>query len=138
MRAQLLFVLVLSILPAAVVHAGCTAPVAVADSADNYGATLVVDVLVNDRDADGDALQVDVTGGTCTGDTIVVSGGLLRIEPANHLPRACVINYRITDTTGRSASSQVQLLPVFLGPIFEDGFESGSTTAWSLTCTTSC
>lgn len=46
-----------SLLPAAVAGAGCNAPAAVADSADNYGASLVVDVLANDRDADGDALE---------------------------------------------------------------------------------
>jgi len=138
MRVQLLFVLILSLLPVATVRAGCTAPVAVADSVDNYGGTLVVDVLVNDRDADGDALVVEVTGNTCTGDSIEVLGGILRIEPAGHVPRACAINYRITDTTGRSASAQVQLVPVNLGTIFSDGFELGSTTAWSLTCTTSC
>jgi hypothetical protein len=102
-----------------------------------HGATLVVDVLANDHDADGDALTLEVTGNGCTGATIAVSGGLLRIEPGGH-PSTCAIAYRITDATGRSASSQVHLVSVVLGPIFADGFERGSTSAWGLTCTTAC
>jgi hypothetical protein len=128
---------IVSLAPAWAALAGCNDPVAVADTMDNYGATLVVDVLANDRDADGDALDVAVTSNGCIGTTVQVSGGLLRIEPANQAPSTCSIGYRITDTTGRTATSQVNLVAVFL-PIFEDGFETGSPGRWSLVCTSSC
>lgn len=133
------FLILLAILLAAPeLRAGCNMPVAVADTADNYGGTVVVDVLANDSDADGDALAVDITGDTCTDATISVSGSLLRVEPFEHRPVTCSIGYRVTDATGRTSTAQVQLVAATLGPLFADGFEPGSTAAWSLTCTTAC
>jgi hypothetical protein len=54
-----LLVAIVSLASAWAAFAGCNDPVAVADTMDNYGATLVVDALANDRDLDGDALAVD-------------------------------------------------------------------------------
>jgi hypothetical protein len=132
-----LFVAIASLLPAWASHAGCSNPEAVADTVDNYGAALVVDVLANDRDADGDALTVTITSNGCAGAAVQVSGSLLRIEPANQAPSTCSIGYRITDATGRTATSHVNLEAVFL-PIFADGFETGSPVRWSLVCTSAC
>ena len=119
------------------IWAGCQGPVAVDDTAENYGSTLVVDVLANDTDADGEALAVSVLG-TCAGADITVRGGMLQIEPANHQPSSCTFNYRITDESGLSADAQVQVNAQILGPLFADGFEPGSTAAWSLTCIAAC
>jgi len=116
------------------IWAGCSTPVAVADTADNYGATLVVDVLANDLDADGESLSVSLLG-SCPGATIEVRGGMLQIETLNHQPSSCTFNYRVTDESGLTADAQVQLVAQNLGPLFADGFEPGSTAAWSLTCT---
>jgi hypothetical protein len=55
-----LLVVIISLSPTWAAFAGCNDPVAVADNLDNYRATLVVEVLANDRDADGDALAVDL------------------------------------------------------------------------------
>ena len=118
-------------------YAGCTNPVAAADTVDNYGSTLVVDVLANDSDADGDALAVTVTNNGCSGATVALSGSLLRVEPNGFPSATCSIHYRITDVTGRTANSQVNLVPVQLG-IFADGFETASTARWSQTCPGSC
>ena len=117
-------------------HAGCNSPVAAVDTVDDYGVPLLVDVLANDRDADGDALTVEVTGTTCAGHVVTLRGNLLEIDSQG--PQSCTISYRITDTTGKTATSQVQLTAVALGPLFADGFELGSTVAWSETCPGSC
>ena len=117
-------------------QAGCNGPVATVDLVDNYGVPLMVDMLANDRDADGDALTVEVTGSTCIGHVVAVRGALLEISSSG--PQSCTISYRITDATGKTATSQVQLNAVSLGPLFADGFELGSTVAWSETCPGSC
>lgn len=139
MRRLLLLIFPIAFtLTATAASAGCSAPVAVADGADNYGAALVVDVLANDRDADGDALSVAVTGTTCAGAAIEVRGGLIAIEPWDHRPRACTIDYRVSDATGRSATAVLSLAAVTLPAIFADGFEAGSTGRWSETCSSGC
>ena len=127
--------ILLILLPVAA-QAGCNNPVAAVDTVDDYGAPLLVDVLANDRDADGDALTVEVTGSTCTGHAVTVRGTLVEID--SNGPQSCTISYRITDVTGKTATSQVQLSAVALGPLFADGFELGSTIAWSETCPGSC
>ena len=85
-----LFALPVLLLPTV---AQAAAPFATNDSAENFGFPLVVDVLANDGDADGEALAVTVGGtgpscATCLG-TITVIQGLIRFEPSSTRPAAC-------------------------------------------------
>lgn len=132
-----LALLTVTLLMSSTAFGGCNAPIAMADVAENYGGALVVDVLANDRDPDGDELSVMVTG-TCPGATIEVRGSLIYVETTSHQPLGCTFGYRVTDVNGLVANSQIQLNAVTLGPIFNDGFEVGSTSRWSLTCISGC
>jgi hypothetical protein len=113
-------------------HAACQTPVAVADSAETFGQPVVVDVLANDYDLDGDELNLTVLSGhSCTGDSVTTEGSLIRVVHANQAPRDCLISYRITDTDGHSSTSQLHLVPNFL-PLFSDGFETGNISRWAV------
>ena len=111
-------------------------PFANDDTAENFGFPLVVDVLANDGDADGEALVVTVGGSgptcaTCLG-TITVIQGLIRFEPASTRPAACSICYTVTDENGESAAARVTISAGALA-LFADGFESRDTSEWSET-----
>ena len=111
-------------------------PFANNDTAENFGFPLVVDVLANDGDADGEALVVTAGGSgsscaTCQG-TVSVIQGLIRFEPASTRPAACTICYSITDENGESAAASVTITAGALA-IFADGFETRDTSKWSET-----
>lgn len=117
-------------------RAEAATPFANNDSAESFGFPLVVDVLANDGDADGEALVVTVGGSgpscaTCQG-TITVIQGLIRFEPSSTRPAACTICYSITDENGESAAASVTITAGALA-LFADGFESRDTSEWSET-----
>jgi hypothetical protein len=116
---------------------GCnTAPTANDDEADHTGHPVVVDVLANDTDADGEALNVGVTGWSCPG-TVSQSLGLVTLTPIPPEPTNCTITYRASDERGASDTAVIELHELFLPEIFADGFESGDAAAWS-SCEPAC
>ena len=124
---------VLSLALAGQLAAQCNAPpVAVADAAstaDNQ--TLLIDVLANDSDPDGDPLGVDIESSTCAGTVAAGAFGLLAYEPDPvAAPVTCEIGYRAHDGTTSSPIAVVAVTVRASGMIFADGFESGDLSAW--------
>jgi len=124
------------LLPA--IAAANSTPFASDDTADNFGSPLVVDVLTNDGDADGEALVVSANGAgpgcvtTCVGN-IEVLLGVIRFEPASTRPAACVLCYSIADESGAQAHAKIVISPGAPVVVFADDFESGNTSHWSET-----
>lgn len=106
-----------------------TAPTAVGDAARTVTERILVDVLGNDTDPEGQALSVSVTGTTCPG-TAAVEFDLVAFTPQSQLTRDCTIIYRITDEEGMSDTGVVTVTVEFEAGIFSDGFESGDTSKW--------
>lgn len=111
-----------------------TTPTAQPDTATVADTAVVIDVLANDDDADGQGLAILVIGKTCPGNA-TAEFDLLRYDPGVRLTENCEIEYRVRDETGATSASTTVLIKAapFNGVgIFSDGFESGSTSAWSL------
>ncbi len=111
-------------------------PVVQNDVAETYNKPLIVDVLANDSDSDGEALSLSVVSSTCAGST-TVTFDLLRYAPSAPLVSPCQITYRATDERGAFSQAIVTInagSPV----IFADGFESGDTVAWTFGCPPTC
>lgn len=116
-------------------HAACnTAPTAADDTARAFDESIVIDVLANDVDAEGQALAVAVTAETCPG-TVSVDFDLVRYTPSSPLRQGCQIHYDVTDDEGLSSSATVAVS--MITEVFEDGFESDDASAWSI-CEPSC
>ncbi len=113
-----------------------TAPTAVNDASSTVdNQTLLIDVLANDSDPDGDRLAVvvvEIEG--CPGQVTAGDFGLVTYEPASVPdPVTCEIHYQADDGTASSeAVVTVEVIP-FQPEIFADGFESGDTSAWDET-----
>ncbi len=108
------------------------APLAVDDSAGHLGAPLTIDVLANDQEPNGEPLARDRFGfgrlraGQCRRGSRACSPDAQSArhseELHRYLPdprRAGVVGYRRVDA-GRE------------GILFWDGFESGTTSSWSV------
>jgi Bacterial Ig domain len=110
-------------------------PDAVNDIVTNYGNAATFDALANDADPDGDALTVEVLSATCAPSlaAVVEDNGLIRVLPTSPSPRpfACTVSYRVSD--GSLTDTATLSWPLDGWAIFSDGFESGSTGAWSET-----
>ena len=105
-----------------------SAPLAQDDSAEHFGGPVVVDVLANDSEPDGEALTVTSLSTTCNG-TVAGDLGLVTMTPATIGPEDCTISYRARDERGlSSATATVQITKS--ASIFSDGFESGDTSRW--------
>jgi len=109
---------------------GCNhPPQATDDVADHLGKPVVVDVLANDSDPDGEALSVAVVGWTCHG-TVEESLGLVTLSPDPPVAEDCIVRYRVTDERGGlSDTAAVEVRAIV--QIFADGFESGNASTWS-------
>ncbi|MEE8524451.1 MAG: cadherin-like domain-containing protein, partial [Thermoanaerobaculia bacterium] len=103
--------------------AQCNAnPVAAADAVVySGGPVLVVDVLANDVEPDGEALTIDNLSTTCTG-TVSEDLGLVTLTVTG-FSGDCTIGYRINDESGGSDSATVSILDGT--EVFVDGFETG-------------
>ena len=133
MRLSIYVQTVLLYLAASPLQAQCnTAPVALPDTVRVETNAVLVDVLANDQDPDGDALSVSVTDHDCTGSVSVDSFQL--VELTTPLSGDCNIAYQITDEEGLTATANVAV--TLVAEIFSDGFSSGDTAAWSTTTTT--
>ena len=106
-----------------------TTPVALDDEAAYIGGPVVVDVLANDSEPDGEALTVGSLSTTCPG-TVSEDLGLVTLFVSGEMPEECMISYEITDERGASATASVTVEDNT--EIFSDGFESGDTSLWTL------
>ena len=104
-----------------------TAPTAVPDAAQTVDESLLVDVLSNDSDPEGQALTVSVVGTTCPG-SATVDFDLVTLTPAPRLTEDCVITYRVTDEGGLFDTGTVTV--ALIDSIFSDDFETGDTSGW--------
>ena len=134
-RGGLALAIAAALLVPAAIDAACnTAPTAVDDTAYAYDQSIVIDVLANDVDAEGQALGVAVTSETCPG-PVSVAFDLVSYTPSTPLAQDCQIHYRVTDDEGMSATAKVTVS--MITEIFTDGFETGDAAAWSA-CSPSC
>lgn len=105
-----------------------TAPAAQSDFVEHFGGPVVVDVLANDAEPDGEALTVTSLSTTCTG-TVSESLGLVTMTPTVAGPEDCSVSYRVRDERG-SLSTTATVSISIAAAIFADGFESGDTSRW--------
>ena len=112
-----------------------SAPDAVADVAEYFGQVISFEPMWNDREPDGEALELTVVSHDCGNPpagrslTVHVENGTLRLLPIQPgYPTTCTVNYRIEDERGFTATADVQVRETSL---FSDGFESGNTSRWS-------
>jgi surface adhesion protein len=93
------------------------APVANNDSTDTLeGAPVVIDVLANDTDVDGDNLTI--TTATATNGTVAINAdNTLTFTPAANFSGTATINYGISDGNGGTSTAQafVEVQPVANG-----------------------
>ena len=102
-------------------------PVAVDDEVIHEGVPMVIDVLANDVEPDGEALSVSVLSTTCGG-TVSEDFGLVSLVPPAPTSEECTIAYRIEDTQGETDDATIFVRSS--GLVFKDDFESGDTSAW--------
>jgi len=122
--------LFLGLVSAASTHAA--QPITTNDEFFVTGQRQAVDVLANDTESQGVPLSIEIASlGTCDASAIFsVENDLLIYEPIVPLAgTTCSMSYRAVPEIGtRSAVTTV----VFeVAALFEDGFESGSASAWS-------
>ncbi len=105
-----------------------SAPIAVDDLASHEGRLMVIDVLANDAEPDGEALTLVDVDTDCDG---IASHdfGLVSLQPAEPRSQACWIDYVVEDEQGSQATARIEIVDT--GVIFRDGFESGDISAWS-------
>ena len=122
--------------PARAAAQSCNAPpVATDDTASTFDIwPVLVDVLANDADPDGQPLTVSILGNGCRGQVALLPDGALSYLPIVGQAETCAIVYRVSDPAGAFAQAGVTVTVTILTPeIFADGFESGDTSAWSTT-----
>ena len=82
-------------------------PIAQADSASTPAdAAVVIDVLANDSDPDGDALAIGTVGAPAHGN-VTIAGGMLAYVPAPGYAGVDSFSYSVVDARGGSASAIV-------------------------------
>ena len=91
---------------------------------------ILIDVLANDEDPEGQALSFLVTASTCPG-TVTTAFDLLRYAPNGTHETPCEITYQLADEAGGTAIGTVRIEPTPEPPFFSDGFETGSANSWS-------
>ena len=131
-------VLIVTAIQAPGVVADCNSPpTAVDDATSTYHEPVLIDVLANDSDVDGQALAVTITGGTCLAvGTATVDFELVRFVPDTFLETECLLIYSVTDEGGLSDQGTITIA-VDDPTIFTDDFESGNFSAWT-DCETQC
>ncbi len=104
------------------------APVANNDTASTPEDTAVdIDVLLNDTDADGDALSVTGTPSALNGTVTINVDGTLNYDPAGDFTGSDTITYQVTDgTETRTATVKVTVTPVNDAPAAVDDNASTS------------
>lgn len=94
-----------------------SAPVAVDDTGSTKADTAVlVDVLANDTDTNGDALAIRSVGTPAHG-TATISGGRVRYTPATHYRGSDSFTYVVEDSRGASDEATVSLTVTNNAPV---------------------
>lgn len=104
-----------------------SAPVASDDTVDHTGDPIIIHVLANDEDLDGDPLEIVLGVENCSGEVTEDFGAIL-LTPNINSSESCTINYQILDGRGGMDSAAVTVLTTHL--LFKDSFETGDTTRW--------
>lgn len=109
------------------------APEAQNDSADYYGHRLVVDVLTNDVELDGEALTLSLDSTNCPASLAISFDGPLVVVDTNPAtpPVSCTITYRVTDERDDFDTAVLSLIAQ--PGVFSDGFETANTSRWDAT-----
>ena len=101
--------------------------------------TLIIDVLANDSDADGDPLTLSITSHTCGAPpalgspSVDVADQTLVFEPFPDVaPASCEITYSVSDGSLSAQATVTVSVSDVPDDLFADGFESGDTSAWAL------
>ncbi|QSX31024.1 thrombospondin type 3 repeat-containing protein [Shewanella cyperi] len=111
-------------------------PVAQLDSAAILDSqVLVIDVLANDTDPDGDSLSI-IDASVDNGSVELLADNTLRYTPSSGFSGEAVISYQVSDGFGGSAQGQV-IVTVSLTPVTEPDTPAtkshgGSVPPWSL------
>ncbi|QYJ76449.1 Ig-like domain-containing protein [Shewanella sp. FJAT-52076] len=97
--------------------------------------TLVIDVLANDSDADGDSLSV-IAASADNGAVELLADNTLRFSPGSGFSGTAIIRYQVSDGFGGSAQGEVHVT-VSLAPVVEPDTPAtdtggGSMPLWSL------
>jgi len=86
------------------------APVAVADRADVVsGRSTTIDVLANDKDADGEALNVESVTTPSQG-SVAIEANQVRYSSPSGFSGTVTLSYEVADPTGRSSSATVTVV----------------------------
>ena len=104
-------------------------PVAQNDFVEHFGGTVVVDVLANDTEPDGEALSVTSLTTTCAG-TVSADLGLVIMASTSAGTEDCTISYRARDERGLSSAPATVVISR-AASLFADGFETGDTSRWT-------
>ncbi len=135
MHRRLAPLLLLACLTSAPLLAQCdNHPIAVDDEVLLVATPVLVDVLANDQEPDGEALSLTVLSTTCPL-TFEVLFDVVRLTPTPAVRTACTVTYRIEDESQNFATATIQVMPP--ESLFSDNFESGNSTNWTETCATS-
>ena len=108
-----------------------TAPVATDDTASvAEDSSVVVNVLSNDRDADGDSLRISGVGDPANG-TVVIEEGQIRYTPNANFNGTDLFTYTITDgQESRTASVSVTVDPVNDAPVAPEMHIQSDEDTW--------
>ncbi len=106
-------------------------PIAVDDEVLLAATPVLIDVLANDQEPDGEALRLTVLSTTCPL-AFEVLFDVVRLTPTPAVRTACTVTYRIEDESQNFATATINVTPN--GPLFADGFETGNSSQWTETC----
>ncbi len=112
-------------------------PEAVDDSAQTVEDTpVIISVIANDSDLDGDALTVSEIGIPLHGTAVINGGGTtVTYTPSAGYSGPDRFNYTVSDGNGGTASAMVSITVLSSDLIFTDGFEGGNLSGWSKSVT---
>ncbi|MFB2730100.1 Ig-like domain-containing protein, partial [Shewanella mangrovisoli] len=117
---------------------GNTAPVTVDDSAATDDRTsLLIDVLSNDTDVDGNTLTL--LGVAAQQGTVTIEANKLRYIPKTGFDGVDTVTYRISDGQGGEATGQVLItVKAYQEVIIDNKSGGGSMTLWALALILAC
>ncbi|UWH41925.1 tandem-95 repeat protein [Shewanella xiamenensis] len=117
---------------------GNTAPVTVDDSAATDDRTsLLIDVLSNDTDVDGNTLTL--LSATAQQGTVAIEANKLRYIPKTGFDGVDTVTYRISDGQGGEATGQVLItVKAYQEVIIDNKSGGGSMTLWALAFILAC
>lgn len=90
---------------------GNRSPLAVPDRVETpYGTSIVIDVMANDSDPDGDTFNIDEVDGFLSEGTVVVVEGKVLYTPDSGISGNDTFNYTIVDAKGAKSSTAVTVV----------------------------